>query len=238
MKTQTFDFIFGRNPVREALKAKRVSSVLITDAFMDKEILESIKLQKISSKVVSTKELDGMCHGNHQGIMAYIKPYEYIDFERIIALSKKETNPIIVILDGINDPQNMGTILRSCDVFGVSGVIIPKFNQVPINATVAKTSAGAINYVPVSLVSNLNQAITKLKENGFWIVSSDGSATISYSDLKYDFPTVLVIGSEGQGVSKLILKNSDYVVKIPQQGHVNSLNASVAAGIMLSRIRG
>lgn len=224
--------------MREALKAKRVSSVLITDAFMDKEILESIKLQKISSKVVSTKELDGMCHGNHQSIMAYIKPYEYIDLERIIALSKKETNPIIVILDGINDPQNMGTILRSCDVFGVSGVIIPKFNQVPINATVAKTSAGAINYVPVSLVSNLNQAITKLKENGFWIVSSDGSATISYSDLKYDFPTVLVIGSEGQGVSKLILKNSDYVVKIPQQGHVNSLNASVAAGIMLSRIRG
>lgn len=237
-KKQSLDAIFGRNPVREALKAKRVNSILLTDSFSDKEILDGIKLQKINVKYVSNNELDSLTHGNHQGILAYVKPYEYSDLDNIIRLSKKVTNPIIVLLDGINDPQNMGTIMRSCDVFGVSGILIPKFNQVPINATVAKTSAGAINYVPVAIVSNLNQAIEKLKENGFWVVSSDGSAKMSYSDLKYDFPVALVIGSEGQGVSKLIIKNSDYVIKIPQQGHVNSLNASVAAGILLSRIRG
>ena len=144
---------------------------------------------------------------------------------------------IIVILDGINDPHNLGAILRCCDVFNVSGVLIPKHNQVPLTATVAKTSAGAINYVPVALVGNLNQTIEKLKEEGFWIVSTDGSATIDYQSLKYDFNVALVIGSEGQGVSRLVLKNSDYVVKIPQYGHVNSLNASVATGILLAKIR-
>ena len=116
--------------------------------------------------------------------------------------------------------------------------MIGKHSQVSLNATVAKTSAGAINYVPVVLVNNLNQAITKLKEAGFWIVSTDGSAKMSYNDMKYDFKTVVVIGSEGYGISSLILKNSDYIVKIPMYGHVNSLNASVAAGILMARIRG
>ena len=229
--------IFGRNPVREALRAKRVISVSINSSFQDKETLDLIKLQKLQVKVVSNGELDNACQGVHQGIMAITKPYEYLDLNEIIRRSKLEDVPIVVILDGINDPHNLGAILRSADVFGATGLIISKHNQVPLNATVAKTSAGAINYVPVSLVNNLNQAIDKLKENGFWVVSTDGNASINYQDLKYDFPVALVIGSEGEGVSKLILKNSDYVVKIPQSGHVNSLNASVAAGILLSRIR-
>ena len=151
--------------------------------------------------------------------------------------ANKQEKPLIVILDGINDPHNLGAILRCGDVFNVTGVLIPKHNQVPLNATVAKTSAGAINYVPVALVGNLNQTIEKLKENGFWIVSTDGSGSYNYQDLKYDFKVALVIGSEGQGVSRLVLNNSDYVVKIPQFGHVNSLNASVAAGILLAKIR-
>ena len=117
-------------------------------------------------------------------------------------------------------------------------ILIPKHNQVPLTATVAKTSAGAINYVPVALVGNLNQTIAKLKEEGYWVVSSDGSAKIDYQTLNYDFKVALVIGSEGQGVSKLVLANSDYIVKIPQYGHVNSLNASVATGILLAKIRG
>jgi 23S rRNA (guanosine2251-2'-O)-methyltransferase len=122
-------------------------------------------------------------------------------------------------------------------VFDVTGVLISKHNQVPLNATVAKSSAGAINYVPVCQIGSINQTLQILKDNGFWIVSTDGSATIDYSKLTYDFPVALVIGSEGKGVSQLVIKNSDYVVKIPQYGHVNSLNASVAAGILLSRIR-
>lgn len=231
------NIIFGRNPVKEALKADRVNMVYISDSFNDKSVLDLIKLHNVNVRRVNNAELDNKAHGVHQGVMAEIKPYEYLDLDSLIKLSKNKKIPVIVILDGINDPHNMGAILRSCDVFDVTGIIIPKYNQVPLNATVAKTSAGAINYVPVSLVGNLNQAIEKLKENGFWVVSSDGSADKSYADIKYDFPCALVIGSEGEGVSKLVLKNSDFIVKIPQSGHVNSLNASVAAGILLSKIR-
>jgi len=231
------NIIFGRNPVKESLRANKVSKLYIAENFNDKSVLELANLHNVTIKKISSGELDSKAHGVHQGVMAEIKPIEYLDLDSLIKIAKNQEVPLIVILDGINDPHNFGAILRSCDVFNVAGIIIPKFNQVPLNATVAKTSAGAVNYVPVSLVGNLNQAIDKLKENGFWVVSSDGSGNMSYSDLKYDFPCVLVIGSEGQGVSKLILKNSDYVIKIPQQGHVNSLNASVAAGILLSRIR-
>ena len=230
--------IFGRNPVKEALRSKRVLSLYISDSFTDSTILSLAKDNKLSPVKVSNQELDKKCEGGvHQGVMAVIKPYEYLDFNELLRRGKNKKVPIIVILDGINDPHNFGAIMRSCDVFDVTGIVVGKHNQVPLNSTVAKTSAGAINFVPVAVVNNLNNTIAKLKENGYWIVSTDGSASIDYSDINYDFPVGLVIGSEGQGVSKLVLKNSDYVVKIPQYGHVNSLNASVAAGIMLARIR-
>ena len=229
--------IFGRNPVKEALRAGRIETVYVASNFSDKEILDLIKLHNISLNMIPPSELNAKCDGVHQGVMAYCKPFEYLDLNEMIRRSKNVKNPIIIILDGIEDPHNMGAIMRSADVFNASGIVIGKHNQVPVNATVAKTSAGAINFVPVSLVNNLNQALDKLKENGFWVVSTDGSAKINYQDLKYDFPVALVIGSEGNGVSKLVLKNSDYIVKIPQFGHVNSLNASVAAGILLARIR-
>lgn len=237
MSKENNNLIFGRNPVKEALRANRVLKVFIVSNFNDKEINLLLQEKKPYIKVVSNAELDSKTSGVHQGIMAEIKPYEYLDLDEIIRRSRKVEVPIIVILDGINDTHNLGAILRSCDVFNVTGVIIPKHNQVPLNATVAKSSAGAINFVPVSQVSSLNQTIQKLKDNGFWVVSTDGSAKIDYTQIKYDFPVALVIGSEGKGVSSLIIKNSDYVVKIPQYGHVNSLNASVAAGILLSRIR-
>lgn len=237
MNKENNNLIFGRNPVKEALRANRVLKVFIVNNFNDKEINLLLQEKKPYIKVVSNAELDSKTNGVHQGIMAEIKPYEYLDLDEIIRRSRKVEVPIVVILDGINDTHNLGAILRSCDVFNVTGVIIPKHNQVPLNATVAKSSAGAINFVPVSQVSSLNQTIQKLKDNGFWVVSTDGSAKIDYTQIKYDFPVALVIGSEGKGVSSLIIKNSDYVVKIPQYGHVNSLNASVAAGILLSRIR-
>ncbi len=237
MDNKTSNLIFGRNPVKEALRANRVVKVFVVNNFSDKEINLLLQEKKPYIKVVSASELDSRCHGVHQGIMAEIKPYEYLDLEEIIRRSRKVEVPIIVILDGINDTHNLGAILRSCDVFNVTGVIIPKHNQVPLNATVAKSSAGAINFVPVAQVSSINQTIQKLKDNGFWIVSTDGNAKLDYNQITYDFPVALVIGSEGKGVSPLIVKNSDYVVKIPQYGHVNSLNASVAAGILLARIR-
>lgn len=229
--------IFGRNPIREAIKAQRIKKLYLSNTFSHTELLKLIQDSHLPVTRVTNSELDKMCNGVHQGVAAEIRDYEYYSFESVIQIAKKKDNPIIVLLDGINDTHNLGAILRSCDVFDVAGIVMGKHNQVPLNATVAKASAGAINYVPVCLVNNLNQAITKLKEEGFWIVATDGSAKINYQDLKYNFKVGLVIGSEGQGVSRLVLQNSDYVVKIPQFGHVNSLNASVAAGILLSKIR-
>lgn len=238
MKIETSNIIFGRNPVKEALRANRVSKVYISNNFSDKDISPLLQEKKPYIKVISNGELSQKSNGGvHQGVVAEVKPYEYLDFEEILRRSRKETVPIIVILDGIEDTHNLGAILRSCDVFNVTGVLIPKHNQVPLNATVAKASAGAINYVPVAQIGSINQTIQKLKDNGFWVVSTDGNAKIDYNQLKFDFPTALVIGSEGKGVSSLVVKNSDYVVKIPQYGHVNSLNASVAAGILLAKIR-
>ena len=231
------NLIYGKNPVIEAIRAKKAIKVFLTSNFNDQKILSLINENKINFVTVNPNEMDKMANnGVHQGIAAELKPYQTVSLEEIIHKAKNKEKKIIVMLDGIEDPHNLGAILRSADVFDASGIILPKHNSVTLNATVAKTSAGAINYVPVSVVNNLNQAIKTLKEEGYWIVSTDGSATISYSSIKYDFPVVVVIGSEGKGVSALVLKNSDYIVKIPQFGHVNSLNASVAAGILLAEV--
>ena len=237
MKNENPNLIFGRNPVKEALRANKVLKVFIVNNFSNKDINLLLQDKKPVIRVITSSEMDSKAHGVHQGIMAEVKPYEYSDLDSMIRKSRQVEVPIIVILDGINDTHNLGAILRSCDVFNVTGVVMPKHNQVPLNATVAKSSAGAINFVPVALVGSMQQTLQKLKDNGFWIVSTDGSAKIDYGQIKYDFPVALVIGSEGKGVSQLIIKNSDYVVKIPQYGHVNSLNASVAAGILLAKIR-
>ena len=230
------NLIYGKNPVIEAMRAKKALKVFVVTNFNDQKILSLIKENHLNMQFINPNEMDKMCDGVHQGIAAELKPYQTVSLEEIIHKAKNKQKKIIVMLDGIEDPHNLGAILRSADVFEASGIILPKHNSVSLNATVAKTSAGAINYVPVAVVNNLNQAIKTLKDEGYWIVSTDGSANISYSSIKYDFPVVVVIGSEGKGVSSLVLKNSDYIVKIPQFGHVNSLNASVAAGILLAEV--
>lgn len=236
--TKLENLIYGRNSVKEAILSGQVTKLFISNSIRKCEISDLATAKNIPITYLGFPEMDNMIpNAVHQGVIAEIKKYEYFTLDHILSLSKKVEHPIIVLLDGITDPQNFGAILRSCDVFNVTGVIIPKHQQVPLNATVAKTSAGAINYVPVVLVSNLNNAIRTLKENGFWVVSTDGAGTMNYFDISYDFPTALIIGSEGNGISQLTLKNSDYIVKIPLLGHLNSLNASVAAGILLSRIR-
>jgi len=231
------NLVYGKNPVIEAINARKALKVFVVTNFNDQKILNLIKDNRIQCVNVSPNEMDKMSEGGvHQGVAAELKPYQTVSLEEIILKARKKEKKIIVMLDNINDPHNLGAILRSADVFEASGIILPKHNSVSLNATVAKTSAGAINYVPVAVVNNLNQAIKTLKDEGYWVVSTDGSATISYSSIKYDFPVVVVIGSEGKGVSSLVLKNSDYIVKIPQFGHVNSLNASVAAGILLAEV--
>ena len=230
------NLIYGKNPVIEAIRAKKALKVFVVNNFNDQKILSLIKENHLNMVTIPPLEMERMCDGAHQGVAAELKPYQTVSLEEIIAKAKKKEKKIIVMLDNISDPHNLGAIMRSADVFEASGIILPKHNSVTLNATVAKTSAGAINYVPVAIVNNLNQAIKTLKEEGYWVVSTDGSAELSYSSLKYDFPVVVVIGSEGKGVSPLVLKNSDYIVKIPQYGHVNSLNASVAAGILLAEV--
>lgn len=231
------NLIYGKNPVIEAINARKALKVFLVHNFNDQKVINLIKDNKLPVVNISPNEMEKMCDGGvHQGLAAELKPYQTVSLEEIIIKANKKNKKIIVMLDNINDPHNLGAILRSADVFEAAGIVLPKHNSVSLNATVAKTSAGAINYVPVAVVNNLNQAIKTLKEEGYWIVSTDGSATIDYSSIKYDFPVVVVIGSEGKGVSPLVLKNSDYIVKIPQFGHVNSLNASVAAGILLAEV--
>ena len=231
------DLIYGKNPIREAIASKRLKLVYVSEGFSDSIFLDLIKKNNVPIIKKTNQELSSMVDGVHQGLVGEAKPYEYSSLEEIIHIAKKQTNPIIVLLDGINDPHNLGAILRSCYVFGVSGVIVKKHHQVSLNSTVAKTSAGAINYVKVAQVSNLSNAINRLKEEGYWVVSTDGSGNTNYQDINYDFKVALVVGSEGEGISQLLLKNSDYIVKIPMFGHVNSLNASVATAVLLSRIR-
>lgn len=228
--------VFGRNTVRESLVSSSVKNIYVSNTFSDKKLLSDAEKAKVAIHVVSNEKLDSMVKGNHQGIIAEIERFEYSSLDEIVRLSKKVERPVILILDGINDPGNFGAILRSCDAFGVTGVIIKKHGQVMLNATVAKTSTGAINYVKVAMVTNLSQAMDRLKKENFWVVASDGSAKDDYRDLKYDFSVALIVGSEGDGVSPLLLKRSDFIVKIPMSGHVNSLNASVATGILLSYI--
>ena len=148
----------------------------------------------------------------------------------------KKENGLIVILDNLQDVHNLGAIIRTCDCAGVDGVIYKTHNSVKVNDTVAKVASGALEYVKIAEVTNLVNTIRKLKENGYWIVGTDGNAQMSYTDLKYDMNTVLIIGSEGKGISRLVREECDFMISLPMLGHVTSLNASVAAGILIYNI--
>ncbi len=228
--------IYGRNAVLSALKEGKVEKLILSNSFRHEEIEKELSNRKQSFEIKSNEELSKLVDGAHQGIVAQIKDYQYSSLEEIIHKCKGKQYPLVLILDGINDPHNLGAIIRSSDAFGVDGIIIKKHGQVSLNATVAKVSTGAINFVPVAQVVNLNAAIATLKDFGFWIVASDGEAKQDYREIDYKMPTVLVIGSEGEGVSKLVIKNSDFLIKIPMYGHVNSLNASVATAVLLAQI--
>ena len=230
-------YIYGRNTIRSALKNDRIAKIYMQSNLQDFSITRDCQQKKIPIQFVSSHELDEMVHGVHQGVVALVRQdYSFISLDELLHKAKKHDQPLFIMLDGINDPHNLGAILRSADSFGADGIIIGKHNQIGLTATVAKVSTGAIDYVPVAQVSNLNQAIRQLKKEGFWIVSSDGMAKLDYREVDYKMPMVLIIGSEGEGVSKLVLENSDFIVKIPMCGSVNSLNASVATAVLLAQI--
>lgn len=235
------DLIIGRNPVTEALKSGRTIEKLMVAKGSEKGLAKMIAMAKdrgvpiyYNDKSRMDKISDG---GAHQGVAAYVSSYEYCELEDIMAAAeKKGEDPFIVILDGIEDPHNLGAIIRSADGAGAHGIIIPKRRAVGVTGVVAKASAGAIEYVPVTRVSNVAQTIEKLKKDGFWIAAVDMSDTPYYkSNLKGKI--AIVIGNEGEGISKLVKENCDFTVSMPMMGNVQSLNASNAAAIVMYEVR-
>ena len=232
------NYIFGKNTVANALSHNdSIKELYMVPSFQDERIKKLLKQNKVKVIKKSNSEINALVGNvNHQGIVALCDEYKYLTLKQMISKLEHKENPLIVLLDGLEDPHNLGAILRSVDAFGADGVIIGANRQVRLTSTVAKVSTGAIEYVDVAMVTNLNQAVKELKEAGYWVVASDGEARQDYREVDYNMKTVLIVGSEGFGVSQLLLKNSDFIVKIPMVGHVNSLNASVACALFLAQI--
>ena len=229
------EYIYGKNTVKAALLNNKRIIKLYVSKNNDEFITFAIK-NKIEYKLVDNIFLNKLVDGNHQGVVLEIEGYSYATIDEIVNTSKLKY-PFIVMLDGLEDPHNLGAILRTCDASGVDGVIIGKNRSVRLNSTVAKVSTGAIEYVKVAEVTNLTNTIKFLKTKGYWIVGAEAcDKSVLYTDIKYDMPVCLVIGSEGKGISRLVSENCDFLVKIPMVGHVNSLNASVSCSILIYEI--
>ena len=227
-------YIYGKNVAREKINSgEKIKRIFLSDKFNDKEIFDLIKKNKIKYSVMPKAILDKKENGLHQGIIIEVDDVETYDINYISEI--KSNCPLVVILDHLEDPHNFGAIIRTCEALGVDAIIIPNDRSVSVNATVVKTSAGAIYNTKIIRVSNLGVAIKKLKDFGFWIIGTDMDG-IDYTSIDYDMPIALIIGNEGNGMSKVIANTCDYVAKIPMVGKINSLNASVSCGIMLSRI--
>lgn len=233
------DIVYGKNAVYETLQAGTEANklVVIRDS-RDHAIQHAIdicKERKIPIKFSDKSFIDSAFPGvNHQGIVLYTAPYEYVEVVDILRLAEQRNEaPFVVILDGITDPHNLGAIIRTADAVGVHGVIIPKHESATVTDTVVKTSSGAVQHVLVSRVTNLVQTIKKLKEEGVWVVGTAVDGEKSYTQFDLKGALALVIGSEGDGMSRLVKENCDANVHIPMFGKVNSLNASVAAGVVL-----
>ena len=237
------DIIEGRNPVIEAIKSGRsINKILVSKG--DKEgsinfLVAIASEKKIVVQEVERAKLDMLSiTGAHQGVIAYVSPKDYVELEDILKIAEdKGQQPFILILDGITDTQNLGAILRTADAAGVHGVVIPKRRAIGLTAAVAKASAGAIEYVPVARVTNISQTIEYLKEKNIWAVgtdSSEGNRSFQKCDLKGAI--ALVIGSEGEGLGRLVKEKCDFVVTIPMKGKISSLNASVAAAVVMYEV--
>lgn len=228
------NFVFGHHAVVEALKQGRGNKLFAAeDARGEKieELKELAREQAVPIKWVPKQKLDTMSNqGVHQGLILAITPYEYLTLPELMEQSKE--NPFYLILDSIEDPHNFGSMLRTADASGVDGIIIPKHRAVGITPVVVKTSTGAVEHVPVARVTNLNQAIKELKEQGFWIFGTDMNGT-TYTKWNAQGSIALIIGNEGRGMSEGLKKEVDEMLTIPMTGHVQSLNASVAAGLLM-----
>lgn len=235
------DLLIGRNAVTEALKSDREIDTLILMRNNNNPALSRLasmaKEKGAVVKEVDSKKLDFMCGGaNHRGVAAYVAAHEYSSIDEIFAYAEEKGEaPFIVVCDEIEDPHNLGAIIRTAECAGVHGVIIPKRRSASLNFTVGKTSAGALEYMRVARVSNLASTIDELKEKGCWVYGADMDGT-DYKKTDFSGAVVLVIGSEGKGIGKLIRQKCDAIVSLPMKGNINSLNASVAAGILMYEV--
>ena len=219
--------VFGKNVFNELKdNIKSIKKVYIAKNFNDKEIIKFIQDNKISYAVTDPKNMDSMVEGRHQGIIAVIDDYEYVDYETML------NDKVVVMLDHLEDPHNFGAIIRTCEAAGIKSIIIPKDRSVSVSGTVMKTSAGALEHVNIAMVNKLVHVIDDFKNNGYFVYAADMDGD-NYKDVSYSDKVLLVIGSEGNGVGRLVKKNCDQILAIPMSGHVNSLNASVAAAILI-----
>lgn len=231
------DIVAGRNAVLELLKSEKD----INKIFVERgekhgsinEIIARARENKVVLVEVEKSKLDFYAE-NHQGVVAIVPPFNYCELEDILDVAKERNeDPFVLILDGIEDPHNLGAIIRTAETAGVHGVIIPKRRTAQVNSTVAKVSAGATTYVKVARVNNTVDAIRKLKDAGLWVIGTDGDATTMYYNQDLKGPLAIIIGSEGFGMGKLVKENADILIKIPMKGEITSLNASVSAGIVI-----
>ncbi|GGD03639.1 23S rRNA (guanosine(2251)-2'-O)-methyltransferase RlmB [Thalassobacillus devorans] len=235
------EWIIGKNPVFEALKSGRtINKVFVSDQLQHQAFQKIQNLAKENGALVQKvprKKIDQLVDGNHQGVAASVAAYDYSSLDDLFA--KAETlgeAPFFIMLDEISDPHNLGSVLRTADAVGAHGVIIPKRRSVGLTATVAKTSAGAIEYMPVARVTNLSRTIDELKERHVWVAGTDAEGTEDYRQLDGEMPIALVIGSEGKGISRIIKEKCDWTISLPMKGKVTSLNASVAASLLMYEV--
>jgi len=233
--------IIGKNPVIEALKSGRpVNKVLVANQMKPNQAIKIQQLTKEANAIVKKvpkAKLDQLSNGNHQGVIAYVAAYSYATLDNLFNhAEKKQEAPFLIILDELEDPHNLGSILRTADACGVHGVIIPKRRAVGLTQTVAKTAAGAMEHVPVARVTNIANTIDELKERNIWIVGTEAEATEDFRKLDGTLPIAVVIGNEGKGISRLVRKKCDWTVSLPMRGNVSSLNASVAASLLLYEV--
>jgi 23S rRNA (guanosine2251-2'-O)-methyltransferase len=235
------DYIIGRNPVIEVLKSSRdINKIWVAENSLKGQAQQITKLAKergVTINFVPKKKIDQMVEGNHQGVVAQVAAYEYVHVDDILNIAEKRGElPFLLLLDEIEDPHNLGSIMRTADAVGAHGIVIPKRRAVGLTATVAKASTGAIEHIPVARVTNMARTIEDLKERGIWIVGTDAKGADDYRNLDGKMPLALIIGSEGKGIGRLIKEKCDFLIKMPMVGHVTSLNASVAGSLLMYEV--
>ena len=229
-------YIYGKNVAKEKLSTNdKIVKAYISNKFKDNNILNLLKEKKVKVTFVDDIILNKKVDGNHQGIILEVDDVKTLTLEEYLNITKNKQNPLLVMLDHLEDPHNFGAIIRTCEAFGIDGIIIPNDRSVGVNGTVVKTSAGAIVHTNIIRVPNLTSTIEKLKKHGYWFVGTDMEGT-NYTKLDYNMPICLVIGNEGHGISKIVKNNCDFIATIPMSGKINSLNASVSCAIILAGI--